>query len=119
MVIAPAIESAPNKCPKCPSGHADCNALELMRSSNHHHQARTRIVAVAEPGTAQLHAEKGAPMSTTTRRVRVLAKKAPEVLEPLEQLLAAMAAVGEGHFSVQLPRHWDGIAGKLADSFNT
>src|SRR5690349_21504937 len=106
--------------PQVPSGHADCNALELMRSSNHHHQARTRIVAVAEPSPAQLHAEKGSPMSeTTTRRVRVLAKKAPEALEPLEQLLAAMAAVGEGHFSVQLPRHWDGIAGKLADSFNT
>ncbi|HEX3122219.1 MAG TPA: HAMP domain-containing protein, partial [Rhodanobacteraceae bacterium] len=36
----------------------------------------------------------------------------------MEQLLAAMAAVGDGDFSVQLPRHWEGVDGKLAESFN-
>jgi HAMP domain-containing protein/CheY-like chemotaxis protein len=50
------------------------------------------------------------------RRVRAVAK-APPPLEPLEQLLAAMVAASDGDFSVQLPRHWDGIAGKLAESF--
>jgi HAMP domain-containing protein/CheY-like chemotaxis protein/signal transduction histidine kinase len=29
-----------------------------------------------------------------------------------------MVAVGEGDFSVQLPRHWDGVAGKLAERFS-
>ncbi|MGH8172888.1 MAG: HAMP domain-containing protein, partial [Rhodanobacteraceae bacterium] len=55
-------------------------------------------------------------MSTTKlRRVR-----APVVAElgPLEQLLEAMHAVNAGNFSVQLPVHWDGIAGKLAEKFN-
>src|SRR5438309_1550204 len=39
--------------------------------------------------------------------------------DPLEQLLAAMTAVGNGDFSVQLPGHWDGLAGRLAESYNT
>src|SRR6185312_12909987 len=53
---------------------------------------------------------------TPTRRARAAAKTAlpaaqnaaplPKLpLEPLEHLLAAMAAVGDGDFSVQLPRH--------------
>ncbi|MDQ3617801.1 MAG: HAMP domain-containing protein, partial [Pseudomonadota bacterium] len=33
-------------------------------------------------------------------------------------MLAAMQAVRHGDFSVQLPGHWDGIEGKLAESFN-
>jgi hypothetical protein len=37
----------------------------------------------------------------------------------MEQLLAAMAAVGDGDFSVQLPRHWEGVDGKLAESFQS
>jgi HAMP domain-containing protein len=55
-------------------------------------------------------------MSTTKlRRART-----PAVAElgPLEQLLEAMQAVNEGNFSVQLPVHWEGIAGKLAERFN-
>ncbi len=36
----------------------------------------------------------------------------------MEQLLAAMAAVSDGDFSVQLPRHWEGVDGKLAETFN-
>ncbi len=39
-------------------------------------------------------------------------------LDPLEQLLDAMHAVSAGDFSVRLPAHWDGIAGKLAERFN-
>ncbi|MFD0739587.1 HAMP domain-containing protein [Lysobacter koreensis] len=67
----------------------------------------------------------------TTRRVRNAAKAptpaadfasvpaaASSSLDPLEQLLTAMAAVGEGDFSVQLPQHWEGMAGKLAQNFN-
>ena len=54
---------------------------------------------------------------TAVRRARPGAKKIPS-LDPLEQLLAAMAAVGDGDFSVQLPGHWEGIAGKLAENFN-
>ncbi|GAB3743419.1 HAMP domain-containing protein [Lysobacter olei] len=33
-------------------------------------------------------------------------------------ILAAMQAVRRGDFSVQLPAHWDGIEGKLAEAFN-
>jgi len=52
--------------------------------------------------------------STTVRRAR----GAPAALDPFEQLLAAMVAVEDGDFSTQLPRHWDGVAGKLAETFN-
>ena len=38
--------------------------------------------------------------------------------EPLHELLAAMAAMRDGDFDRQLPRHWDGIAGRLAETFN-
>jgi HAMP domain-containing protein/CheY-like chemotaxis protein/signal transduction histidine kinase len=38
--------------------------------------------------------------------------------DPMLQLLAAMQDVNAGDFSVQLPLHWDGIAGKLAEVFN-
>ena len=38
--------------------------------------------------------------------------------DPLQELLAAMQAVNAGDFSAQLPLHWDGLAGKLAQSFN-
>jgi HAMP domain-containing protein/CheY-like chemotaxis protein/signal transduction histidine kinase len=55
--------------------------------------------------------------ATAPRRAKAIGKTSPP-LEPLEELLAAMAAVGDGDFSAQLPRHWDGMAGKLAESFN-
>jgi HAMP domain-containing protein/CheY-like chemotaxis protein/signal transduction histidine kinase len=51
------------------------------------------------------------------RRVRNLRAADPQ-LDPLEQLLAAMQAVNAGDFSVKMPAHWDGIAGKLAERFN-
>ncbi|HEY4555544.1 MAG TPA: HAMP domain-containing protein, partial [Lysobacter sp.] len=38
--------------------------------------------------------------------------------DALHQLLAAMAAMRDGDFSVQLPRHWEGLEGKLAETFN-
>jgi HAMP domain-containing protein/CheY-like chemotaxis protein/signal transduction histidine kinase len=38
--------------------------------------------------------------------------------EALHQLLSAMVAMRDGDFSVQLPRHWDGLEGRLADAFN-
>jgi HAMP domain-containing protein/CheY-like chemotaxis protein/signal transduction histidine kinase len=59
------------------------------------------------------------PAIATRRRARSVVKQATTTIDPLEQLLAAMVAVGDGDFSVQLPRHWDGVVGKLADSFNT
>ena len=40
------------------------------------------------------------------------------VAEQLQQLLMAMNSVREGDFSVQLPPHWEGLNGKLADAFN-
>ncbi|HKE48547.1 MAG TPA: HAMP domain-containing protein [Rhodanobacteraceae bacterium] len=46
------------------------------------------------------------------------ASKASADIEPLKALLAAMRAVSTGDFDVVLPSHWDGIAGKLAESFN-
>ncbi|GAB2504435.1 HAMP domain-containing protein [Lysobacter humi (ex Lee et al. 2017)] len=57
----------------------------------------------------------------TVRRSRSAAKNAarPPVFEdPLHELLAAMAAVQGGDFDVNVPRHWDGIAGRLAEAFN-
>jgi HAMP domain-containing protein len=51
--------------------------------------------------------------------LRALAAAKPDYdVEPLKALLAAMRAVSTGDFSVALPSHWDGIAGKLAESFN-
>jgi HAMP domain-containing protein/signal transduction histidine kinase len=35
-----------------------------------------------------------------------------------EQLLAALLAFKRGDFSVDLPGHWTGVAGKIADTFN-
>ena len=42
----------------------------------------------------------------------------PSGLDPLQQLLAAMTSVRDGDFSVQMPTHFEGISGKLADAFN-
>jgi HAMP domain-containing protein/signal transduction histidine kinase/DNA-binding response OmpR family regulator len=56
-------------------------------------------------------------MAGASSRVRPAARVA-ETIGPLEQLLAAMVAIGDGDFSVQLPRHWEGVNGKLAESFN-
>jgi HAMP domain-containing protein/CheY-like chemotaxis protein len=36
----------------------------------------------------------------------------------LHELLGAMQAVHDGNFSVRLPRHWTGLSGKIADTFN-
>jgi HAMP domain-containing protein/CheY-like chemotaxis protein/signal transduction histidine kinase len=36
----------------------------------------------------------------------------------LHELLGAMQAVHDGDFSVRLPRHWTGLSGKIADTFN-
>ncbi|HVI26119.1 MAG TPA: HAMP domain-containing protein, partial [Xanthomonadaceae bacterium] len=62
--------------------------------------------------------------ASPARRRRNGAAAAPAVpavpadADPLLQLLAAMQAARAGDFSTQLPAHWDGIAGKLAESFN-
>ena len=39
-------------------------------------------------------------------------------LDAMQQLLDAMIAVRDGDFSVRLPPHWEGLDGKLADTFN-
>ena len=55
----------------------------------------------------------------TVRRPRAtVPSQKPVAADPLHELLAAMQDVNAGDFSVQLPPHWDGIAGKLALSFN-
>ena len=56
--------------------------------------------------------------STTRGRRNAAPGQSPEPDDPLLQLLAAMKAVKAGDFSVELPLHWEGIAGKLAESFN-
>ncbi len=54
-----------------------------------------------------------------TRSLRThAASKSGVDVDPMKALLAAMRAVGAGDFEVVLPSHWDGIAGKLAESFN-
>ncbi|HEU4993052.1 MAG TPA: HAMP domain-containing protein, partial [Luteimonas sp.] len=65
------------------------------------------------------------PGTTTRRRARAgnglaspAAAAAPDEVEALTRLLAAMQDVNAGDFSVQLPLHWEGIAGKLAYNFN-
>ena len=55
-------------------------------------------------------------MNDTARRRRSSTRIEATAADPLHQLLAAMHAVRDGDFSVQLPLHWDGLAGKLADS---
>jgi HAMP domain-containing protein/CheY-like chemotaxis protein/signal transduction histidine kinase len=47
-----------------------------------------------------------------------VAKAASPENEPLRALLAAMRSVRNGDFSVRLPADWDGLPGKLADTFN-
>lgn len=42
----------------------------------------------------------------------------PESTADLAKLLAALRAVRDGDFSVQLPGDWTGLAGKIADTFN-
>ncbi|HVQ33703.1 MAG TPA: HAMP domain-containing protein, partial [Lysobacter sp.] len=70
------------------------------------------------------------PTARRARRGAAVAQPDPQVavppapglegagLDPLQQLLAAMTSVRDGDFSVQLPPHWEGISGKLADAFN-
>ncbi|HTM69394.1 MAG TPA: HAMP domain-containing protein, partial [Luteimonas sp.] len=62
------------------------------------------------------------PATTTRRRTRAAsgaaATPALDDRDAMAQLLAAMQDVNAGDFSVQLPLHWDGIAGKLALNFN-
>jgi nitrogen fixation/metabolism regulation signal transduction histidine kinase len=55
--------------------------------------------------------------ASKTLRAHTAARSSSDV-EPMKALLAAMRAVGAGDFDVLLPSHWDGIAGKLAESFN-
>ncbi len=38
--------------------------------------------------------------------------------DPMREMLTAMQAVKQGDFSVQLPPHWEGVEGKLAETFN-
>jgi HAMP domain-containing protein len=70
-------------------------------------------VAVEIPGEKRV-------TNDTVRRPRAAApsQKPVAAADPLHELLAAMQDVNAGDFSVQLPPHWDGIAGKLAQSFN-
>ncbi|HJT96950.1 MAG TPA: hypothetical protein VJ696_01430, partial [Rhodanobacteraceae bacterium] len=53
-----------------------------------------------------------------TKNLRAHAAAKTADVEPLKALLAAMRAVKAGDFSAVLPSHWDGIAGKLAETFN-
>ena len=37
----------------------------------------------------------------------------------MRMMLSALQAVAQGDFTVELPGHWDGLEGRLADAFNT
>ncbi|MBJ6983878.1 HAMP domain-containing protein [Luteimonas sp. MC1750] len=37
----------------------------------------------------------------------------------MQQMLSALQAMAQGDFSVELPGHWEGLEGRLADAFNT
>ncbi len=39
--------------------------------------------------------------------------------DAMRMMLSALQAVAEGDFMVELPGHWDGLEGRLADAFNT
>ncbi|MBJ6982775.1 HAMP domain-containing protein [Luteimonas sp. MC1572] len=38
--------------------------------------------------------------------------------DPMRMMLSALQAVAQGDFSVELPGHWEGLEGRLADAFN-
>ena len=46
------------------------------------------------------------------------AETADDSAEKLREVLAALRAVRDGNFSVRLPNDWDGLTGKIADTFN-
>jgi HAMP domain-containing protein/CheY-like chemotaxis protein len=59
-------------------------------------------------------------MKTPTPSPNVLQENGLTDIPPpeLQELLGAMLAVHDGDFSVRLPRHWTGLSGKIADTFN-
>ncbi|HEY5613580.1 MAG TPA: histidine kinase dimerization/phospho-acceptor domain-containing protein, partial [Lysobacter sp.] len=70
-------------------------------------ESATRHMRGAKPQSAHVSTDDDVPESHS----------APPTHE-LHELLAAMAAMRDGDFDVQLPRHWEGIAGRLAETFN-
>ncbi|MFD1733591.1 hypothetical protein ACFSC4_24215 [Deinococcus malanensis] len=42
----------------------------------------------------------------------------PALFDDQQQILAALNAFRRGDFSVRLPMNWDGVSGKIADTFN-
>ncbi|MCC8364371.1 HAMP domain-containing protein [Lysobacter sp. A6] len=63
---------------------------------------------------------RGAAASTASETIAAPTPPSAQAveMEALQQLLMAMNSVREGDFSVQLPAHWEGMSGKLADAFN-
>lgn len=55
---------------------------------------------------------------TSARPSRKTAPRAYSDDDPMKALLAAMIDVRNGDFSVELPQHWEGLHGKLAEHFN-
>ncbi len=55
------------------------------------------------------------PVSTKKARSSALDSPLPDARQAI---LQAMLAVRQGDFSIQLPLHWDGIDGRLAEAFN-
>jgi HAMP domain-containing protein/CheY-like chemotaxis protein len=56
--------------------------------------------------------------SVTSETKRSLREPGRDETQALLQILEAMNAVRDGDFTVQLPAHWEGMEGKLAESFN-
>ncbi|MGH8086394.1 MAG: HAMP domain-containing protein [Lysobacter sp.] len=57
-------------------------------------------------------------MGTDSRRAVRAEVVAASADDATQRLLEALCAVRDGDFSVQLPVHWEGVHGKLADCFN-
>jgi methyl-accepting chemotaxis protein len=67
--------------------------------------------------TAKGAAKKSASARPSPKSPAKAARTYPDD-DPMKALLEAMIDVRNGDFSVQLPQHWDGLHGKLAEHFN-
>ncbi len=61
------------------------------------------------------------PVTQTTRERRSAPGSSiavDDAGDPMRMMLSALQAVAQGDFSVELPGHWEGLEGRLADAFN-
>lgn len=73
---------------------------------------------VTSPADAKPKSSKRRSPQPTAKPPGAARRKPRPPPNPLLELLAAMQEVEVGDFSVRLPLHWDGVPGKLAETFN-